>query len=309
MKEFTIKKKATSYLQRKVQEVKEDPNIAIKIFIEQNCGLDAKFNKDFIVFIDRRGDVEKYFIEYLSHHPLLKSQIDVVGINNLKADMIVVRNKTDITDYRVTWLIEFCLTDMRAKLMSNQLINELWGDPNNNYILMKQLLNAEHIAVIGAETYSPMTYQILNSTMQECKSIYVYLPTTIENAIKKAIRLIVGKPPTEETYYPVLKTDVLNKQFALSISALMNGVSPGLGLELAKIWHKDITELEISKVVDNFINRNKIPTKRKHYGKLANKIYNRFQETWGNDIEGVEFIEEPIKDVNFDELEKEIDDL
>jgi len=251
-----------------------------------NCHSAETLHKQFVLLVDKRGSVYTVLENFFQKHPKYKKDFFLMGVDNQKIDLIALSQKLDGT-YHVTWLIEFCITDMRAKLMSGQLEKELWGDVRDNYLMTMQRLRAENIAVIGAQVYDPKVYQMLNSKMQKCKGIYVYLPTTPLKAMEKAIKLIYDPSPVNKLY-PVLKKSKLGKTFALSISALLVGISEGLGVALAEIWHRDIGEAEISFAVDDYLNQDKPVKKRKHYGELANKIYQQYIKTWGKEPEELE---------------------
>jgi len=269
----------------------------------------SSVKKQFVLLVDKRGSVYTVLENFFSKHRDIRKDFELIGVDNQKIDLIALNHKGDGT-YKVTWLIEFCITDMQPKVFKGQLEKELWGDVRDNYLMTMQRLGAENIAVIGAQPYDAKTYQTLNSKMQQCKGIYVYLPTTPLKAMEKAISLIYAPSPVN-TLYPVLKKNKLGKTFALSISALLVGISEGLGVALAEVWHRDIGEAEISFVVDDYLNKDKPIKKRKHYGELANKIYQQYLRTWGKEPEEPEAIavEEVLEEVAFVDIMEELDKI
>jgi len=231
----------------------------------------------YYLYVDHRGSPYKLLKDYLGKHPRFAKDYTLIKKENFKADVLIVKMMdSNPQNKRVTWLVELCITDMRAKLMNGQLKRELWGDPTENYITMAQKYGAENIAVIGAEIYKPKVYQMLNSMMQKSKGIYVYLPTTPEKAVEKMFYIINHEPDSILELNPVLKKGELG--FGLSISSLVHGCTAELGVELAMQWYDEITESEILKIVNNYMNRNKEITRE--YPALTHKIYNMAHKTW-----------------------------
>lgn len=201
--------------------------------------------------------------------------------------------------------MEFCITDLRAKLMSGLLKRELIG-----YLDLAKILEPGFIAVIGAEKYDHMVYAQFNGVMQDYKSIYSYLPMTPEKAIEKTVKLIQKPPVYHKELAPVL-VSAEKKGFVLSISALMDGISTGLGRHLADAWHVGITEGEISTVVNGYFNANKPPGRHREFTELPNKIYQAWLDTWGKELYDEDEEEEKTEyvPVNTDDLYEELSRL
>jgi len=233
----------------------------------------------YFIYVDHRGTPAALIKSYLNNHPRIAKDFTLKLKNNFKPDALAVRKNSEASnDLEATWLVEFCITDMRAKLMNGQLRRELWGDPNGNYVTLAEKMNVRNIAVIGAEVYEPKVYQMLNSLMQEAKGIYCFLPTTPESAIEKFFELIRNPPPSTKDLTPNVRSGELG--FGLSIATLIKGVTPSLGTELAEIWYDEISELEITEKVNEVMNRGKEPDKHRNFAGLSNKIYNMVHDTY-----------------------------